>query len=113
MASTSSRERSVLMTKPSLRYSRVVAAPMLTGKLPTLGSQPACGPGCSSAVILRFEGGAEKCGQVPAIHVLVGRFSGGVVATRQYHHFMVEFMTHKFVHHLARELGQKREVIVG
>src|SRR5271170_6613107 len=54
----------------------------------------------------------ERC-DLPAIHVFIGRFSGGVVAAREHDDFMIQAVSPEFLHRITRELRQKSHVVLG
>ena len=58
------------------------------------------------------EGGSQKRSQLPSVHVIVGRFAHGVVATGQHHDFVIESMALEFRHYIARKLWQKGQIVL-
>src|SRR5580698_4789696 len=56
---------------------------------------------------------AHERRNLPAVHIFIGRFAGGVVPAGQNKNFVVQAMPLKLVHGIARELGKEGQVVVG
>ncbi len=58
-----------------------------------------------------LEGAANKPGQVPSVEVLIGCFTGSIVAAGQDPRDVIDFVAVKGLDNIKRELLQEREVV--
>src|SRR5581483_9335568 len=107
------RVRSVLMRKSPQRCSTTASYGMEAGGIRI--TRPGLSDRTNSArlqhAILRFEGGSEKRGELPAVHVFVRAFTGGVVPAGQDDYLVIKMMAGEFADHFPGKFRQESKII--